>query len=221
MRLSLTQPKIKMASHCLSFTVAQSACTTQITQSVPPSNPDQSPQPVRFGNDLLRNEICSGYIHGEWATGKAKEDVVPPAAQVALLQNASSDGNEGTEEHGTQGKPVRKLPSWYGPILHIAKPTRLQMRLRAEKTALLKARESKRGKLLPGWRPIVHVKKLLLEFRKTESFLSTAPTADTKVRIKLKGLEWAGAVVPNLRCLESLLFTSFVEFEVKAAVSGP
>ncbi len=83
-------------------------------------------------------------------------------------------------------------------MLHVAKVTQLEMLLQAEETALLKVLDLKRGKLLPGWLPIVRVKKLLREFKKTEGFLSTAPTPEAKVRIKCKGLEWAGAVVPNL-----------------------
>eukprot|EP00961_Rhodomonas_salina_P263194 3556568-Rhodomonas_salina.1 len=70
----------------------------------------------------------------------------------------------------------------------------------------------KSGKLLPGWRPII--KKLLLEWQRTEHFLSTAHTV--KIKIKHAGLTKADSTV--LCCLKSLLFTSLVEFEVKNAV---
>eukprot|EP00961_Rhodomonas_salina_P261548 3535078-Rhodomonas_salina.1 len=76
----------------------------------------------------------------------------------------------------------------------------------------------KRGKLLPGWRPIIKMKKLLREWRRTEHFLSTAHTEQVKIKIKHAGLTKADSTVLNLRCLESLLFTSLVEFEVKNAV---
>eukprot|EP00961_Rhodomonas_salina_P170340 2296025-Rhodomonas_salina.2 len=62
------------------------------------------------------------------------------------------------------------------------------------------------------------MKKLLREWRRTEHFLSTAHTEEVKIKIKCAGLTKADGTVPNLLCLESLLFTSLVEFEVKNAV---
>jgi hypothetical protein len=94
----------------------------------------------------------------------------------------------------------------------------MEIRLRADSGQREMSRDLRRGALPSGWRPIVRLKRLRREFLKTESFLATAPTEQAKINIKRNGLARADRVVPNLTSLESLLFTRFVEFEVKAAV---
>ena len=62
------------------------------------------------------------------------------------------------------------------------------------------------------------MKKLRREYLKAERNVSTALDPETKLFVKLTALFKALQVVPNLKSLESLLFTAFVEFDVKKAV---
>jgi hypothetical protein len=133
---------------------------------------------------------------------------------------ASSSNKRGLERDANSNEPAKRqrLPDWYAPVLHVPKDIRLEVRLRADTGPRELSRDLRRGALPSGWRPIVRLKRLRREYLKTESFLATAPTAQAKINIKRNGLARADRVVPNLSCLESLLFTRFVEFEVKAAV---
>jgi hypothetical protein len=106
------------------------------------------------------------------------------------------------------------LPPSYAPVLHVSAEVRkiLRLRIASDGQAL------RRGTLPAGWRPLIKLKKLRRVYMKAERNVSTAPNPETKTFVKKMGLTKAAEVVPNLRCLEALLFTTFVEFEVKRAV---
>eukprot|EP00961_Rhodomonas_salina_P187964 2536898-Rhodomonas_salina.1 len=53
-------------------------------------------------------------------------------------------------------RPKKLLPSWYGTVLHVPEDVRLALRIRMQGAVGCSV---KRGKLLPGWRPIIKMKK--------------------------------------------------------------
>jgi hypothetical protein len=111
-------------------------------------------------------------------------------------------------------KQRQQLPPSYAPVLHIPKEVRTVLRLRVSSDLL----GLRRGTLSAGWRPLVKMKKLRREYLKAERNVSTAVDPETKLYVKRTALFKASQVVPNLKSLEALLFTAFVEFDVKKAV---
>jgi hypothetical protein len=147
---------------------------------------------------------------GELRTGR--EDV--DSAKMPVGARVEQENAPPTASMVRTVAPRMVLPASYAPVLQVPKSVRELLRLRVASDH----HGVRRGVLSAGWRPMLKIKKLRRVYMKTELHVSTCRDAATKLSVKRTGLCKAAEVVPNLRSLEALLFTTFVEFEVKKAV---